>query len=152
MPRLSAARDPFLTSRSPLPAEAQESQAAAKRVCARPGSALGAGQAQPPLREAVLLSRGDPGGCQGSLPCVPGTRFSSRPAGCRWTWTRRCRTREGAQPPADALCSSSAWKWQEIISVPPEESFTDILHGAVSAQNYLLPFRTFKIISIAEEN
>lgn len=59
---------------------------------------------------------------------------------------------EHRQPPAKAIFRSPAWKWQEIISVPPEESFTDILHGAVSAQNYLLPFRTFKIISIAEEN
>lgn len=59
---------------------------------------------------------------------------------------------ERTQRPAKAIFSSPAWKWQEIISVPSEESFTDILHGAVSAQNYLLPFRTLKIISIAEEN
>lgn len=59
---------------------------------------------------------------------------------------------ERTQPPGKVIFSGPAWKWQEIISVPPEESFTDILHGAVCAQNYLLPFRTFKIISIAEEN
>lgn len=40
----------------------------------------------------------------------------------------------------------------QILSVLPAESFADILHGAVSAQNHSLPFRTFKAISVAGGN
>lgn len=60
--------------------------------------------------------------------------------------------RESVAPRTCLLRQLPGLETAKIISVPPEESFTDISRGAVSAQNYSLPFRTFKIISIAEEN
>jgi len=105
-----------------------------------------------------LLSRDEPGGFQGLAPAWPREPVLELPQHllpCRVPLDldkAQPRRQESTQQPAKAIFSSPAWKWQEIISVPPEESFTDILHGAISAQNYLLPFRTFKIISIAEKN
>lgn len=111
----------------------------------------------------VLFSSSNPGGFQGLAPMwgkdlVLEVPWRSLPALlCRVPVGQdealpHPRRQEHTQRPAKAIFSSPAWKRQEIISVPSEKSFTDILHGAVSAQNYLLPFRTLKIISIAEEN
>lgn len=103
---------PCQAARLSPPRRRSRQQQPSVSVQGRGGRGAGAAPAAGGCWQRRCCSPGVALGWQGSLPCGPGSRSSSCPAVCRWTWTRRCRTRGGhaatRRCPLQQLCLEMA--------------------------------------------